>query len=270
MRVYFLISILGLTGCTTVSPTPSDNPKEIAELSKIVSCRIESAFSKLPDSEKNKFSGWVATYQIKQTTTDVASAGVNPLTWITPARVDKFLVVGDAGASQTAFRNGKAEFSVPVQGAQSCVGANEKLRVTPSDFHLDAWVSQVGRAEPPPQKFDYSVTVEVEASAGIGPDFANGRATATGGLSFKRTTNRTVDFAFASQPNTQPTEVVIVEDRRQKSIDKVVPRSGKRQGRSTETPPSSQKIPQSVILQNRQSIMGLELDRISPFGLQNR
>ena len=275
MRLYCLLSVVALSGCTTLGPTPSDDPKEIADLSQIIACKIKTAFNQLPKTERDNFKGWYATYQIKRTTTDISSAGANPLAWITPARVDKLVIGGNADVGRTGFRNGKAEFSIAVQGADLCEQQNAKLRVTPSDFKLEEWVAQVGRAKPTPDKFEYSVSVEVEAGVGVGPEFENGRGVASGNLSFRRKTNRTVDFAFAYRPDPQPLKVIIVSDRRQKAVDTIVPRSrdlkNKSPGARPEMPtPPIQRVPQSVIIQNRQSIMGLELDRLSPFGLEGR
>ncbi|UDF29728.1 UNVERIFIED_ORG: hypothetical protein LHK14_19830 [Roseateles sp. XES5] len=265
-----LIGLVGgmtLAGCTTLPELVEDDPRWVAGLSNIIQCEIYTVFSALPEEEKLDFMRWGATYTISQNAEDVAAADLNPLRWVTPARVDKFWLTGKADISRKAYRNGKAEFSVPLAYLDEKVcetAKQEKLKADPREFRLAEWVEQVSKATVVPRSFSYSVTVTVVGGAGLTPSFANGRAVADAALSYKRTTLKTIDFAFSGLPrDPAPTKVIIVGDAR-KAGDKITVRSkGKGKGKAK----VSSEVPESIILQNRQAIQGLQLDRVSPYGL---
>lgn len=251
------IAAIMLSGCTTLPKLAEEDPEWVSALSNAIQCEVYTVFSNLPKEERAKFAKWGATYSITQSAEDGAAAGIAPLGWITPARVDKFLLSGSANASRRANRQGGAEFSVSVDanGDKACAETKgSRVKIDPKELKLKDWVEQVAKASATPNGFTYSVTIDAVGGVGVAPSFANGRAFIDGSLSYARATKKVVDFGFAGpKGKPEPLEVVIVERKR----------AG---GAGTGT----NGVSQSIIQQNRQAIQGLQLDRISPFGLLDR
>lgn len=273
------VVVFSLSGCTSLLSRPVSDADEVAALSDIIQCEIIDAFEALPRAQKAKFKDWGATYLITQNVKNTATAGLNPLRWVTPARVDKFLLSGNADAARETFRNGKVEFSVPVFSSKPTICKKPRtsaIEVNLKDFKLRDWTRQVSAAEALPNSFNYSVTVQVTTGVGVAPSFANGRGVADGSLAYKHVTVMTIDFGFSRPPkDPKPLRVVVVSDERisKPTSDGLVPRRkslGGKLNQTKETPAETQNVPESVIIQNRQSIQGLQLDRISPFGLYDR
>lgn len=210
------ISLVVLTGCSTLPDMPEDSPESIVKLADIIECEIITVFAENAKPGNRDFKNWTASYTITQNITSTNGAAANPVTWIAPAGVDKLLFSADAGVEREAFRNGTAEYSIFVLERESKACARVKtyknISVDPKDFRLRDWVTQVA---PDTQKqlesFSYSVRVQVVSGAGIGTVFEDKKWTATSGLSHSRKSIKTVEFIFSEAPKPpKPTKVIVV------------------------------------------------------------
>lgn len=287
MKRYFILCTIlcGLSGCSTLPRMPDDQPESINKLADIVECEILTAFQNNKANGGLDFSNWTSTYAITQNVTSNDDANVNPLTWISPAGVDKLLYSANAKASREAYRNGKVEYSVFVLEKHSSACARKStyrdIYVDVRDFRLQDWVSQVShRTERQMNSFSYSVRVTVTTGAGIGTDFANGKWTATNGVSHTRTTIETIDFTFSEAPKQpKPTRVIVVapipqghEQLPSKTLQGSSPyilESPNRNirpsnGAKKPSPVGPKKVPESAVDRNRGIMQLQQLDRVSP------
>ncbi len=259
---------------------PESEPESIVKLADIVECEILTTFANNAKASGLNFDRWGASYTITQNATETDDAIANPITWLSPAGVDKLLFSADAKYEREAYRNGKVEYSVFVteKNSRACerVSAYKDIKVEPRDFKLNDWISQISHSGNYAQinNFSYAVRVQVTTGAGIGSDFSDKKWTAAGGLSRTRVSVKTVDFAFSPKPTKpEPLEVIVVAPIPERKAappetQRIVPRN-----RKIIVPPGSARpaiVPQSIIRENRSITQGQQLDRVSPNGILDR
>lgn len=191
-----MIAVSGVTaGCVSLVDNKIDNSATIDKLARQIDCELKAAFPPFDKNSKKPPPHWTVTYTITENVKDSQSAGLNPLTWLTPARVDKFNVGGGAAISNETERNAKAEYNLDLYDTRDieCDSAKGKPR-----FRFEAWTKQALNTDSSRlSSFGYTMTVTTAGGAELGADFANGRAEATAGLKSGREAVETVDFGFS-------------------------------------------------------------------------
>ncbi|MGO7587953.1 hypothetical protein [Rhizobium leguminosarum] len=254
---------------------PEDNPESIIKLADIVECEILTVFAENAKEGGIDFSNWSANYAITQNVTSTDGVSVDPLTWLSPARVDKLIYSAGGNLEREGYRNGKVEYSVyvlePKSKACSRARTYKDVAVSPSDFKLRDWVRQVSHpTEKQLNNFSYSVRVQMVMSAGFGTDFADGKWTAADGLSHERKTIKTIDFSFAQLPKPpKPTKVIVVAPIPTAGTDGkgATPNFVKPQPRGGVAKPQisgPRIVPDAAVERNRRVMELQQLDRISP------
>jgi len=269
-----------LAGCSSIPDLPNDEPASLANLADKIECEIYRAYKSAAKPSDIDFSKWAVVYTITQNATDTAAVGFDPLSWLSPARVDKLVYSGSANLEREAYRNGKAEYSVFVANTseKTCEPdpAVPLVKVFPADFKLRDWVNQVALARNKDQlsSFSYSVRVQVTTGGGIGPDFEDGKWTAKAGVSAKRMTVNTVDFAFLPIPEKpKPQQVIVVAPIPQAPKDKAGPETLVPKKRVLKKPSATElpaRVPEYLIERSRGITQGQQLDRVTPDGILDR
>ncbi|ACM39275.1 hypothetical protein Avi_9524 (plasmid) [Allorhizobium ampelinum S4] len=261
MKGYIVIGMIMpmLSSCVATPDLPDDGPANIAALSDAIQCEMGRAYQDEANAAE-KFSNWFATYEITRIGEETLTASANPLEWIVPKNVDKLVFGGSLGRNGKTTRNAKVKFSMALAADSStaCKNAQSQasIKVNPREFKIREWLGQVSSGKSVPNTFSYSVTFEVTESAGFKPAFANGNFNGGSELSRVLKTTRTVDFAFATEPKDKVVNVFVTN-----APDATIKlRRGQRR-----TPPkdggATPQIPSSVLEQNNNSLLQLQLDR---------
>ncbi|KQZ56270.1 hypothetical protein ASD54_25345 [Rhizobium sp. Root149] len=280
-----------LSSCTSYPKLPEEGPSSILALADAVECEISNTFRSLEPEQKKKFRNWAVTYSITHNATESNKASLDPISWLTPAPVDKFLLSPRAGLESERYRNGKVEFNTKVFNTktQACerTNKNKSFKVDPEGFLLTDWIQQVAASPNAVGSIAYAVRVRVTTNIGLGSNFQNGRWDNTGDLGHTRVTEETVDFALSDATPSGPTKVVIVgglpalsQPKPQpgtKPFMEIVPDNkfaipGQPVQPSSKAPTQTQipsaTVPEETIRRNRSTIQGLQLDRAFPEGLR--
>ncbi|MBY3138987.1 hypothetical protein [Rhizobium laguerreae] len=263
MKTIIAIGSAGLllSSCVSLLDNNIDHSGTITAISNEIECELKDAFPPVDLKSKHVPEHWTVTYAITENIKDSRGIGLNPLTWITAAHVDKFELGVGASLSNETERNAKATFSLDLYqtGEVACDPASTRK----NRFQFKSWAHQVlGKTPSRPGKlasFGYTIRVTTIGSAQIDPDFADGRGVATAALGAGREAMETVDFGFSKYSPPQDQRVFVTNFPQGVAI----PKSDTRlRVRGITSPPQPFGIPEENLRLNRETIQQLQLDRI--------